>query len=127
MQNNKPYTPSTDKEKLEYLMATDSRRESHISELRKDLKHMNGNVEALLMVMTGTPLNGNKGVVQFLDKIEKRMDDFDSKVKVISDDNILTRERIDNVKFWGKWVAGVMGAISGGGFLMILKFISEKQ
>jgi hypothetical protein len=88
---------------------------------------MNGNVEALLMVMTGTPLNGNKGVVQFLDKIEKRMDDFDSKVKVISDDNILTRERIDNVKFWGKWVAGVMGAISGGGFLMILKFISEKQ
>ncbi|MFO0089987.1 MAG: hypothetical protein ACK518_04225 [bacterium] len=108
-------------------MATDQRRESHISELRKDLKHMNGNVEALLLVMTGTPLNGNKGVVQFLDKIEKRMDDFDSKVKILNDDNILTQERIDNVKFWGKWIAGVVGAITGGSFLMVLKFISEKQ
>jgi len=120
------YIPKTNKEKIDYLMATDDRRDQHYKNLQGDIKHLNQNVESLILVIAGTPLNGNKGLVSFLDKVEQRVKGSESDIQQNKQDIALLQDNVDTAKFWGKLTAGVVGTIAGGSFLMILKFLAEK-
>jgi len=120
------YVPKTNKEKIDYLMATDDRRDQHYRNLQKDITHLNQNVESLILVIAGTPLNGNKGLVSFLDKVEQRVKDSEVDINKTKEHVALLQDNVNTAKFWGKWTAGIVGAISGGSFLMIVKFLAEK-
>jgi len=120
------YVPKTDREKIDYLMATDDRRDQHYRNLQKDIKDLNQNVESLVLVIAGTPLNGNKGLVSFIDKVEERVKKTEQDIIANNQQMALMKDDIDNAKFWGKFVVGFFATIASGSFLMTLKFLSEK-
>lgn len=94
------YIPKTDKEKLNYLMETDSRRDGHIKELKLDIKNLGDNVNDLITVITGAKLNKKTGFVDLMDALDKKVDLLKKDVN----DLITFQSTIEPQFNIGKWV-----------------------
>lgn len=79
------------------------RLENHFSVYKKDMVDVKEVAKDIRNLLTGTDLNGHKGVVHILDKLEQKVDDLEAK-QILIDDNM------NNVKFVAK---GVITAIIG--------------
>jgi archaellum component FlaC len=95
------YIPKTQAEKVDFLMATDNRREDHIKELQKDVQLLTTNVSNLTTAIVGSSLNNNKGLVKLIEQIE-------IKVEKIKEENAMNKKDLDTAKFWGRGAAGVL-------------------
>lgn len=109
------YIPKTETEKIEFLMATDERRERHIKELQKDINTLTVTVGNLTTAIIGSPLNGNKGFVNLMEAIEE-------KVEMIEKSNTALQKDIETAKFWGRGMAGVLFA----SMIVIINYIKDK-
>lgn len=79
------------------------RLENHFAVYKKDMVDVKEVAKDIRNLLTGTDLNGHKGVVHILDKLEQKVDDLEAK-QILIDDNM------NNVKFVAK---GVITAIIG--------------
>lgn len=109
------YVPKTESEKLEFLMATDERRERHIKELQKDINELTKTVNNLTTAIVGSPLNGNKGFVNLMEAIEE-------KVQLIEKSNASLQKDTDTIKFWGRGFAGVLFTT----MVIVINYIKDK-
>ena len=109
------YVPKTETEKLEFLMATDERRERHIKELQKDIQTLTITVGNLTTAIVGSPLSGNKGFVKLMEAIEE-------KVELIEKANASLQKDVENAKFWGRGAAGVLFTT----LVIVINYIKDK-
>lgn len=79
------------------------RLENHFTVYKKDTIDVKEVVKDIRNLLTGTDLNGYKGVVHVLDELERKVDHLEAK-QILIDDNM------NNVKFVAK---GVITAIIG--------------
>lgn len=91
------------------------RYEAHRIELKKDVKAVSDFQKELVVLLAGSELNGKKGIVNFVDEIDKR-------TRVIEIENKLTQKDIDTAKFWGKGIAGVLFAC----IVVVVNYIKDK-
>ena len=94
------YIPKTDKEKIDYLMATDERRENHIREIQKDIKGLADNVSELITVIAGSKYNKKTGFVDLVDELGKKVDNLKTEVKSLNEFKSTMQPQF-NI---GKWV-----------------------
>jgi len=94
------YVPKTNKEKLDYLMATDERRENHIREIQKDIKELTSTVGDLITVIAGSKYNKKTGFVDLVDELGKKIDTLKSEVKTLNEFKSTIQPQF-NI---GKWV-----------------------
>jgi len=94
------YVPQTDKEKLEYLMATDERRESHIKQVQKDIKNLTDTVGELITVIAGSKYNKKTGFVDLLDTMDDKLKSMRIEVDSLSEFKKTVQPQF-NI---GKWV-----------------------
>jgi len=94
------YVPQTDKEKLEYLMATDERRESHIKQVQKDIKNLTDTVGELITVIAGSKYNKKTGFVDLLDTMDDKLKSMRIEVDSLSEFKKTVHPQF-NI---GKWV-----------------------
>lgn len=66
------YTPKTDKEKIEYLMATDIRREKHQEEFKKDIVNLTKSFDNLTTAIVGSPLNSKVGFIELFNDLKEQ-------------------------------------------------------
>ncbi len=67
------YKPTTEKEKVQYLMATDERREDHIKALQGDIKALGENVNSLIDVIVGNKFNKKNGFVELHNALDEKV------------------------------------------------------
>ena len=91
------------------------RYEQHRIELKKDVKAVSDFQKELVVLLAGSELNGKRGIVNFVDEIDKR-------TRLLEIENKLIQKDIDTTKFWGRGTAGVLFA----SMLLIIKAISDK-
>lgn len=115
------YEPKTDKEKIAYLMATDSRRENHIKALKGDVKALSDNVSGLASSITGSALNGNKGLITFLDDVKNSVDEIKLSVSNFDKRITLVEADIKSTKTWSK----ASGVFIIGFFLIIANYLKD--
>lgn len=110
------YVPKTSKEKLDYLMATDERRENHIREIQKDIKEFNTTVSDLITVIAGSKYNKKTGFVDLVDELGRKVDTLKAEVKVLNEfkSNIQPQFNI------GKWVFVLVITA------LIINYVNEK-
>ena len=68
------YEPKTDKDKINYLMEKDERKDNHIVLLQKDVKALTEIVKDLVVSIKGNDLNGNEGIFAQIKKNESKID-----------------------------------------------------
>ena len=108
------YIPKTDKDKIEYLIATDERRERHIRILQADIKQLSENVSGLTTAIIGSNLNGNKGFIKLMETIETKVDKLETDMQDIKND-------VKTAKYWGRGITGVAFVVIG---LMVRKLLN---
>ena len=79
------------------------RLENHFRVYKKDMVDVKEVTKDIRNLLTGTDLNGHKGVVHILDKLEQKVDDLEAKQMLIEDN-------MNNVRFVAK---GLITAIIG--------------
>lgn len=109
------YVPKTDKEKLEYLIATDERRDNHVRLLQTDIKVLTENVDALVTVIVGSKFNKKTGFVDLVNVLE-------SKVDILKTDMADLKKDIDHVKYWGRGATGFLFALC----IVIVNYVKDK-
>lgn len=110
------YVPKTNREKIEYLMATDKRRESHINELKKDVRNLSGNVEKLVVAIKGSELNEEGGLLPYIKEVKETVKIYKKDIEDLKDFKRTIQPQF-NI---GKWVfLLVAGAL-------ILGYVKEK-
>ena len=103
--------PSTD-ERLKALEVKDERRDAHIKDIRENVKNIADMQKEILIVLGGSELNRNKGVISMLDDVKAKVEDL----KIKADSH--TKD-IDAGKWWGRGIAGAL-------MITIIKMIAEK-
>ena len=91
------------------------RYEQHRVELKKDVKAVSDFQRELFVLLAGSELNGKRGIVNFVDEIDKR-------TRLLEVENRLMQKDIDATKFWGKTAAGLLVA----SILVIINAIKDK-
>jgi hypothetical protein len=118
------YTPQTDKEKIEYLMSTDGRREKHIGELQKDVKELTKSVNNLTTAIIGSPLNKKTGFIDLFDTLDKKVDIVKKEVEYLNKFQSTIQPQF-NV---AKWVFILIASLSIATFWnMIVNPKTDKQ
>lgn len=79
------------------------RLENHFQVYKKDVREVTSVVTDIRNLLTGTELNGHKGVVHILEKLEDKVDKLEAKQSLVD-------ENMANVKFVAK---GLITAIIG--------------
>lgn len=77
--------------------------ENHFQVYKKDVSEVTSVVKDIRNLLTGTELNGHKGVVHILEKLEDKVDKLEAKQSLVD-------ENMANVKFVAK---GLITAIIG--------------
>jgi len=108
--------PKTNREKIEYLMATDKRRESHINELKKDVRNLSGNVEKLVVAIKGSELNEEGGLLPYIKEVKETVKIYKKDIEDLKDFKRIIQPQF-NI---GKWVFLL---VSGA---LILGYVKEK-
>jgi 1-aminocyclopropane-1-carboxylate deaminase/D-cysteine desulfhydrase-like pyridoxal-dependent ACC family enzyme len=91
------------------------RYEAHRLELKKDVKAVSDFQKELVVLLAGSELNGKRGIVNFVDEIDKR-------TRALELENKMMQKDIETAKFWGRGTAGILFA----SILVIIKAISDK-
>ena len=91
------------------------RYEAHRLELKKDVKAVSDFQKELVVLLAGSNLNGNKGLVKLLETIEEKVNLNKEQIRDMQKD-------IETAKFWGRGTAGILFAT----VLVIIKTISDK-
>jgi len=79
------------------LEEKDIRRDAHYKRLNTKIDDLTDSQKQIVMLLGGTPLNGNKGFISLLNEIEKRLDEVEKKGE--------NNERdLGQVVWWGKLV-----------------------
>ena len=91
------------------------RYEQHRIELKKDVKAVSDFQKELVTLLAGSELNGKRGIVNFVEEIDKR-------TRLLEVENKLMQKDIDTSKFWGRSAAGLLIAC----ILVIINAIKDK-
>jgi hypothetical protein len=98
------------------LEEMDKRREQHYRNLTLKVDDMLTNQRQIIDLLAGTKLNGNKGFVNLVETVEKKVDLIKDQVKDMQKD-------VDNTKFWGRTATGIIVFVIG----IIIKAISDNH
>ncbi len=94
-------------ERVLILEENDSRRNSHITDIRENIKGINESLKSLVIVIGGSELNNKKGISSMLDETLKKVEQIEKKV-----DN--HEIKIEHGYWWGRGVAlGFIGIVFG--------------
>ena len=104
------YEPKTDKDKINYLMEKDERKDNHIIILQKDVRNLTDAVKDLVLSINGNDLNGNDGMRKKIDNNEKKMEAWNE----IHKETVIYRRQL-------KYVVGITLVIVLGIFLNSLR------
>lgn len=85
---------SEDSERLDRL-------ENHFKVYKTDMKDVKDELKEVRILLGGTELNGRKGFVKVMELVEDKVDRLEMQIQLMEND-------MDNVKFWGKGIAGVI-------------------
>jgi len=91
----------TPNDRLLKLEEKDLRRDAHYTNLNAKIDNLTDSQKQIVMLLGGTPLNGNKGFISLLDEVDKRL-------KMIEDKSKDHHRDLEQVKFWGRGTAGVV-------------------
>lgn len=78
------YTPKTDKEKIEYLMATDTRREKHHEEFKKDIQNLTDSFKELTSAIVGSKYNKDTGFIELFKEIKTEYKELKKEVNALN-------------------------------------------
>lgn len=101
--------------RLRKLELIDERRESHYKTLFNAFESLKAGQSDIIHLLGGSPLNGNKGMVHLIEKIE-------SKVDILEADLIKYKEQMETAKAWGRGGMGLIFAI----VLIIANYVKDK-
>ena len=104
------YEPKTDKDKINYLMEKDDRKDNHIVHLQKDVKALTEIVKDLVVSIKGNDLNGNEGIVSQIKINRNKIEDWQE----IHKETVIYRRQL-------KYVVGITLVIVLGIFLNSLR------
>jgi hypothetical protein len=85
------------------------RLENHFKVYKDDVGQLKDDFRDLKTAIIGSQINGNKGLIQLIDKISEKVD-------MIEDENILLKEHMKQ----GKWIAGIVLTALVGFMSMVL-------
>ena len=68
-----PYKPQTAKDKIEFLMAKDARRDNHIVELQNDVKNLTNAFGELTIAIIGSKYNKKIGFIDLFDTLDEKL------------------------------------------------------
>lgn len=77
------------------------RLENHFKVYKTDMKDVKEELKEVRVLLGGTELNGRKGFVKVMELVEEKVDRLEMKIELMDRD-------MENVKFWGKGLAGVI-------------------
>lgn len=118
------YIPQTDKEKIEFLMAKDSRRDSHIIELQNDVKNLTTAFGELTVAIIGSKYNKKTGFIDLFDTLDEKV----AIVRKEVDDLNKFQSTIQPQFNIAKWIFILIATLSIATFYnMIINSKSEKQ
>lgn len=91
--------------RIQAAMSEDSERldrlENHFKVYKNDMKDVKDELKEVRILLGGTELNGRKGFVRVMELVEDKVDRLEMQLQLMEND-------MDNVKFWGKGIAGVI-------------------
>ena len=99
-------------ERLKALEIKDERRDLHIKDIRESVKNVAEMQKEILIVLGGSELNKNKGVISMLDDVKSKVESLQIKSESHAKD-------IDSAKWWGRGIAGAL-------IITIFKIITDK-
>jgi hypothetical protein len=99
-------------ERLKALEIKDERRDMHIKDIRENVKNIAELQKEILIVLGGSELYKNKGVISILDDVKLKVDNLQVKSESHEKD-------IDSAKWWGRGIAGAL-------IITIFKIITDK-
>lgn len=102
-------------QRIRKLEIIDERREKHYQTLFNSFESLKTGQADIIHLLGGSPLNGNKGIVKLIEKIE-------SKVDILEADLIKYKEQADTARAWGRGAMGFLFAI----LLVIINYIKDK-
>jgi len=79
------------------LEEKDIRRDAHYKKLNEKMDRFNESQQQIILLLGGTPLNGNKGFISLLDEVDKRLEVVEERTKENNRD-------LEQVVWWGKLV-----------------------
>ena len=91
------------------------RLENHFKVYKSDMQDVKLGLQQIRDLLGGTALNGNKGFVNLMERVESKVDKMELEIASHSKD-------IDSIKFWGRGASGLMFAC----ILVIINFIKDK-
>ena len=91
------------------------RIENHFKIYKQDNQDLKVSLKEVRDLLGGSSLNGNKGFIHLMERIEEKSDAMETRIQLMQKD-------IDNVKFWGRGASGLMFAT----ILIIIKYITDK-
>jgi hypothetical protein len=103
---------ATTDERLKALEVKDERRDLHIKDIRENVKNIAEMQKEILIVLGGSELNKNKGVISMLDDVKSKVEGLQIKSESHAKD-------IDSAKWWGRGIAGAL-------IITIFKIITDK-
>lgn len=105
----------TPESRILVLEEKDIRRDAHYINLNKKIDELTASQRQMIDLLAGTNLNGNKGLVKLLETVEEKVNQNKEQVRDMQKD-------IDNVKFWGRGVAGILFTT----VVIIINYIKDK-
>lgn len=89
--------------------------ENHFRVYKNDMQDVKDGIKEMKLLLGGSALNGNKGFIYLMEKVEGKVDTIEMQV-------IDMQKDIESVKFWGRGAAGILFST----ILIILSYIKDK-
>ena len=89
--------------------------ENHFRIYKNDMQDVKDGIKEMKLLLGGSSLNGNKGFIHLMEKVEGKVDTIEMQVKDMQKD-------LESVKFWGRGAAGILFST----ILIILSYIKDK-
>ena len=86
------------------LEEKDVRRDAHYKTLNIKIDDLTDSQKQVVMLLSGSSLNNNKGMFHLLEKMETKFNLMEKQV-------IDMQKDIDNSKFWGRFATVVLGSL----------------
>ena len=89
--------------------------ENHFKVYKNDMQDVKDGIKEMKLLLGGSALNGNKGFIHLMEKVEGKVDTIEMQIKDMQKD-------LESVRFWGRGAAGLLFSA----ILIIFSYIKDK-
>jgi hypothetical protein len=97
------------------LIARLERLENHFKVYKTDVIDIKDSVKEIRLLLGGSALNGNKGFINLMENVERKVLDLELS-------NEKTQQDLQSIKHWGRGASGLLFAF----ILILINYVKDK-